>query len=117
MKPTRMSVIQNDFGRNRVACQKEKQPCCLPFGKADDAASPVLAKVGLSEKVHFLHFLAFVFALTALLMLAISRFRPARQTYVQEHTHAVDITPWKHARLFALLISLAAVLFYVLMAQ
>jgi len=67
--------------------------------------------------VHFLHFLAFVFALTALLMLAISRFRPARQTYVQEYTHAVDITPWKHARLFALLISLAAVLFYVFMAQ
>ena len=49
--------------------------------------------------------------------LAISRFRPAQQKYVQEYTHAVDITPGKHARLFALLISLAAVLFYVLMAQ
>jgi SSS family solute:Na+ symporter len=72
---------------------------------------------GLSEKVHFLHFLAFVFVLTALLMLAISRFRPARRTYVQECTHAVDVTPWKHVRLFALLISLAAILFYVLMAQ
>ena len=42
---------------------------------------------------------------------------PARQAYVQEYTHAVDITPWKHTRLFALLISLAAVLFYVFMAQ
>ena len=71
----------------------------------------------MSEEVHFLHFLAFVFALTAILMLAISRFKPARQTYVQEYTHAVDITPWKHARLSALLISLAAVLFYVFMAQ
>lgn len=89
----------------------------LVFAFSDSVQGLLMRTFGLVEKVHFLHFLAFVFALTALLMLAISRFRPARQTYVQEYTHAVDITPWKHARLFALLISLAAVLFYVFMAQ
>jgi SSS family solute:Na+ symporter len=73
--------------------------------------------LGLSEEVHFLHFLALVFVLTALLMLAISRFRPAEREYVPEFSHAVDITPWKHASLCGLLISFAVVLFYVLMAQ
>ena len=72
---------------------------------------------GLSHDVHFLHFLAFVFVLTALLMLVISKFKPAQKTYVQEYTHDVDITPWKHVKLTALAISLAAILFYALMAQ
>jgi SSS family solute:Na+ symporter len=72
---------------------------------------------GLSHDVHFLHFLAFVFVLTAVLMLVISKFKPAEKTYVQEYTHDVDITPWKHVKLAAIAISFAAILFYVLMAQ
>ena len=84
----------------------------------DDTVQCLLKRTfGLSHEVHFLHFLAFVFVLTALLMLVISKFKPAQKTYVQEYTHDVDITPWKHVKLTALAISLAAVLFYVLMAQ
>jgi SSS family solute:Na+ symporter len=84
----------------------------------DDTIQGLLKKTfGLSHDVHFLHFLAFVFVLTALLMLVISRFKPAKETYVQEYSHDVEITPWKHVRLVAFVISLAAVLFYVLMAQ
>jgi len=89
----------------------------LVFAFGDTIQSLLKQTFGVTDGIHFLHFLATVFVLTVLLMLVISKFRPAKETYVQEYTHDVDITPWKHARLIAFIISLAAVLFYVLMAQ
>jgi SSS family solute:Na+ symporter len=89
----------------------------LVFVFGDTIQSLLRQTFGLGDEVHFLHFLAMVFVLTALLMLTISKFKPAKETYVQEYTHDVDITPWKHARLIACVISLASILFYVLMAQ
>lgn len=89
----------------------------LVFAFGDTVQNLLKQTFGLQDEVHFLHFLAMVFVLTALLMLVISKFKAAQVTYVQEYTHDVDITPWKHVRLTALVISLAAILFYVLMAQ
>jgi len=71
----------------------------------------------LVDDVHFLHFLASVFVLTVILMLVISIFKPAKRIYEQEYTHDVDITPWKHAKLAGLVVSVAAILFYILLAQ
>jgi len=89
----------------------------LVFAFGENVQSLLKRTFRLDNEVHFLHFLAIVFVLTALLMLVISRFKPAKVTYVQEYSHDVDITPWKHVRLIAFILSLAAVLFYVLMAQ
>ena len=50
-------------------------------------------------------------------MLVISIFKPAERIYEQEYTHDVDITPWKHAKLAGLVLSAAAILFYILLAQ
>jgi len=89
----------------------------IVFAFGDKVQSLLMQAFGLHDEIHFLHFLAIVFLLTAVLMLVISRFKPAEKTYVQEYTHDVDITPWKHVKLTAAAISLAAILFYVLMAQ
>jgi SSS family solute:Na+ symporter len=89
----------------------------LVFAFGDHIQGLLKRTFGLQDEVHFLHFLALVFVLTALLMFAVSTFRPAKETYVPEYTHEVDITPWKYTKLVAIAISLATVLFYVFLAQ
>jgi SSS family solute:Na+ symporter len=89
----------------------------LVFAFGDSVQGLLMRTFGLRHQVHFLHFLAIVFVLTALLMLAVSKFKPAKEIYVQKYTHVVDITPWKYAKPIAFLLSLAAILIYVLMAQ
>jgi SSS family solute:Na+ symporter len=89
----------------------------LVFAFGDNVQSLLKRTFQLDNEVHFLHFLAIVFVLTALLMLVISKLKPAKVTYVQEYSHDVDITPWKHVKLIGFFISFAAILFYVLMAQ
>lgn len=89
----------------------------LVFGFGDQTQALLRSVFDLQYDVHFLHFLAFVFVTTVLVMLTISYFRPAPRRYVQEYTRAVDITPWPHARLAGLVISGIAVLTYVLLAQ
>lgn len=72
---------------------------------------------GISEEIHFLHFLGFVFVLMVILMMTISYFRPATTVYRAEWSRDVDIRPWRHARKLGFAISLATVAFYVLLAQ
>jgi len=68
-------------------------------------------------EIHFLHFLAFVFVLSVAAMAAISYFAPARTVYAPEYTHAVDIAPWRHAKLVGALIVTSTIVIYVLLAQ
>ena len=72
---------------------------------------------GISEEIHFLHFLGFVFVLMVILMMTISYFKPATTVYRAEWSRDVDIRPWRHARTMGILISLATIAFYVLLAQ
>ncbi|PCI43669.1 MAG: solute:sodium symporter family transporter [Alphaproteobacteria bacterium] len=69
------------------------------------------------DQIHFLHMLAFVFVLTVVVMLVVSKFYPAEKTYVQKYTHDVDITPWKYAKHAGITISVITVMFYILLAQ
>jgi len=89
----------------------------LVFMFGDSIQTAIKGTFGLEHDIHFLHFLAFVFVLTTLLMLAISKFKPAEKVYVQPYTRDVDITPWKHAKLAGGAITAAVILFYVMLAQ
>jgi len=89
----------------------------LVFSFGDSVQTFLKNLFGTKDDIHFLHFLAFVFLLTIVLMLLLSHFKPNRQLYEQVYTGDVDITPWKHARTVGLVISLATIAIYVLLAQ
>ena len=75
---------------------------------------------GLSDTIHFLHTLAIVFLLTALLMIVISWFgRPteAGDAKAAERPQAVDLTPWRYARITGAAIAVITIACYVLLAQ
>jgi SSS family solute:Na+ symporter len=86
----------------------------------EEPLQAVLKRIfSLQDDVHFLHFLALVFLITLTLMLIITRFsEPDEQKpVVQTDGHVVDVTPWKHAKLLGVLITLAMVSSFVLLAQ
>ncbi len=89
----------------------------LVFSLGDQVQATLKSAFGLQDEVHFLHFLALVFLITIVLMAVISHFRPAKTTYEQIYTQAVEITPWKHAKAVGAAIAIATVSFYVLLAQ
>jgi SSS family solute:Na+ symporter len=69
------------------------------------------------DQIHFLHMLAFVFVLTVVVMLIVSKFYPAEKLYEQNYTNEVDITPWKYAKPVGAVITVITLLFYILLAQ
>jgi len=69
------------------------------------------------DPIHFLHMLAFVFVLTVVVMLIVSKFYPAEKVYVQNYSHDVDITPWKYAKHAGFVISAITLIFYIVLAQ
>ncbi len=73
----------------------------------------------LSEPLHFLHVLAIVFVLTLILMAVMSYRASATHLDPSERSTSpvVDVTPWRWARLAAVLISVATIGIYVLLAQ
>ncbi|WP_286828798.1 MULTISPECIES: solute:sodium symporter family transporter [Kordiimonas] len=89
----------------------------LVFAFGDNVQVFMQGLLGTTEEIHFLHFLALVFVLTTALMLALSKLAPATTRYEDVYTHAVDITPWRHARTMGMTISIVTILFYVLLAQ
>lgn len=76
---------------------------------------------GLSDPVHFLHFLAFVFGLTLVLMVVVSRLRPrdpSEGVVIGEGPASpVDMSPWRHARWVSGLVVVCTVATYVALAQ
>ena len=72
---------------------------------------------GVTEEIHFLHFLALVFVVVVGLMFLISWFRPAHSRYVEPDAAQVDMTPWKHAKVMGLIVSVCTIGCYVLLAQ
>ena len=80
-------------------------------------ADAELVVFGTTEPVHFLHFLAFVFLLTVVLMLVISWVRPADQPPSEPEPSPVDMRPWRHARWVSALVVICTVATYVALAQ
>jgi SSS family solute:Na+ symporter len=72
---------------------------------------------GLDEPVHFLHLLAAVFVLTVVMMIVISRLRPARMEIPAAGDVAVDLTPWRFAGIAAVVIVFCTLTFYIVLAR
>jgi SSS family solute:Na+ symporter len=72
---------------------------------------------GFTEDVHFLHFLAAVFLLTVVMMLGVSKLRPPTTVYQAVYSGDVDITPWRHAGIASVIISILTIGGFVLLAQ
>ena len=91
----------------------------LNFAFGEAYQSMMMRLFGLSEPLHFLHTLAVVFLLTLLILFALSisgRRDNVSAPAVQKHS-ALDLTPWRHARTAGILISIATVAFYIVLAQ
>lgn len=89
----------------------------INFAFFDEIQAWLMPLLGLSEPVHFLHFLAFVFLLTVVLMVAISVLRPATAPVGSAPEAPVDVTPWRHAKAVSAIIVLLTLGFYVALAQ
>lgn len=68
-------------------------------------------------QMHEYHFLGLVFAYLVVLMLVIGELRPLAAEWEQREVHAVDMTPWKHARWVGMLLLLAVLTIYVVFAD
>lgn len=67
--------------------------------------------------LHEFHFLGIVFAYLVLLMLVIGEISPRGSEFVQEDVKAVDMTPWRYARLFGGILFAIVIVIYVLFAD
>jgi SSS family solute:Na+ symporter len=84
---------------------------------------PVAAKVGLvffivsygltrtvfPVPLHFLHVLAILFLVTSALMLGIGRLWPMEEAYQPMVSNKVELTPWRHRYIYAILLLAAMV--------
>ncbi len=72
---------------------------------------------GMVEDMHEFHFLGAVFALLLVVMVIIGKLAPREQEFVQEDVKAVDMTPWKHAKLTGTILCVIVVAIYVVFAD
>jgi len=120
-----LAVIMLGFLTKRVSAVSAKTALIggpilfyiLVFGFEKPVQTFAKGLFNTEHDIHFLHFLALVFVITIIMMLAISALKPAKKIYVPEYTNDVDITPWKHAKLAGVLISIATLAFYIGLAQ
>ncbi len=70
-----------------------------------------------TDQIHFLHFLALVFLLTAGTMIVISKLSPEPIKEAVAVDVPVDLRPWKHAKLAGFVISALVIITYVGLAQ
>ncbi len=69
------------------------------------------------DDIHFLHFLAFVFVITAIAMFVISHFCPAKTIFEGKHTGEVDITPWPYVKPVGVVICIITICMFLVLAQ
>jgi len=67
--------------------------------------------------MHEFHFLGIVFSYLVILMLVIGELSPLEHEFVQQDVGAVDMTPWKHARLGGAVLLGIVLLIYVVFAN
>ncbi len=68
-------------------------------------------------RIHEFHFLGLTFAFLIVLMLGVGAVRPLPTPWTQEDVQAVDMTPWKHRRLAAVLLVVAVLAIYAFFAD
>jgi SSS family solute:Na+ symporter len=69
------------------------------------------------EQMNDFHFLGTVFCYLVILMLIIGEIKPRETEFVQEDAKAVDMTPWKKAKLVGALLVAIVLLIYILFAD
>lgn len=91
----------------------------LNFAFGDAYQAFMMNLLGLDEPLHFLHTLAVVFVITVLLLVSLSvgASTPGPGHHESSVSARVDLTPWRHAKVAATVISITTVAFYVLLAQ
>jgi SSS family solute:Na+ symporter len=67
--------------------------------------------------LHEFHFLGIVFAYLVILMLVIGELKPLENEFVQRDVGAVDLSPWRHARLCGAGLLAVVLLIYALFAD
>lgn len=87
------------------------------FAFFDEIQAWLMRIADLPEPVHFLHFLAGVFLLTVILMIAISIVRPARLLPAVRSDVALDLTPWRFAGITSAVIVFCTLAFYIALAR
>ncbi|QDT35786.1 solute:sodium symporter family transporter [Stratiformator vulcanicus] len=71
----------------------------------------------IADSIGGYHFVGIVFGWLVVLMLIIGELNPRDEEFVQQDVGAVDLTPWRHARLSGLLLILAVGTIYALFAD
>ena len=69
------------------------------------------------SNMHEFHFLGIVFSYLVILMLIIGEIKPRTSEFVQEDVKAVDMTPWRHAKLVGGILILIVLLIYICFAD
>ncbi|MCF4102550.1 solute:sodium symporter family transporter [Gillisia sp. M10.2A] len=72
--------------------------------------------VGPESLPHFLHVMAIIFVLNVGIMMAIGKWKPRPEFYIQNYTKQVDITSWKYAKPVGVGICLLVVAIYIYFA-
>lgn len=68
-------------------------------------------------QMHEFHFLGLVFAYLVILMLIIGEIKPRETEFVQEDVKAVDMTPWKHAKVTGAALIVIVLIIYICFAD
>jgi SSS family solute:Na+ symporter len=95
----------------------------LNFAYAEPIQRMLADLFSLEDPVHFLHLLAAVFLLTIALMVGVSAVRPAEVAASaaagtgSPPSAPVDMTPWRHARVVSVIVTVCTVATYVALAQ
>ena len=69
------------------------------------------------DSIHEFHFLGIVFTYLVVMMLVIGERDPLKQEFEQEDVKAVDMTPWKHAKLSGVILLGIVLAIYVVFAD
>ena len=69
------------------------------------------------DSMHDFQFLGVVFAWLIIMMLAIGEVMPLEKEWTQQDVNAVDMTPWKHARKFGLVLLVIVLSIYIYFAD
>ena len=89
----------------------------INFAFFDEIQAFLMTGMGAREPVHFLHFLAFVFLLTVVLMIVVSKLRPSVWAPATVADTAVDLKPWRYAKEASAVVVICTLAFYMALAQ
>ena len=93
----------------------------LVFHYGDQVQASLKSIFGLSHDVHFLHFLAFVFLITVMILYLVSWISPSKSPVSHSAKVAsaapVDMTPWGGAKITGAVICICTVVMYFMFAQ